>query len=303
MAAVISTGANPKLLTPGLRGTFGQEYKVYMPEYSQIFKVLPSDRHYEEEVGLTTMGLAPLKNEGSSIQYDTMKQGYPKRYTHQTFALGFIVTREELEDVLYPKVAPDRTRCLARSMQLSKEYDCMNHLNRAFSSSYLGGDGKSLCNTAHPIEGGTFSNKPTTDLDLSENALEQALTDIDGFVDSRNNPILVKARKLIIHRSNRWNAERILGNPLKPGTADRDINAMYQMGALPEGFMVSHFQIDSDAWYVLTDCEKGLQFFQRVAPRFEDDNDFDTKNGKFSGYERYSSGWTDPRCIYGSAGA
>lgn len=300
---VITTGSTPKLLWPGLNKIWGGTYKSYVSEWKKLFELNTSDKAYEEDVGLTNMGLAPEKPEGTAVQYDDMKQNWVKRYTNIAYALGFVITREEIEDVLYAKFGAERAKALAFSMHQTKENVGANILNRAFSGSYLGGDGKALCATDHPTEGGTFANKPTVDLDISEAALEQANIDISTLVDNRNNRIAIRGTKVVVAPQNMFDVARILKNPLRPATADRDINAMYQTGVLPGGYEVNHYLTDSDAWFILTDCPNGLRYFERAAPRFEDDNDFDTKNGKFSGYERYSFGWTDPRGIYGSAGA
>jgi len=302
MAGVITRGSNPKLLWPGLNKIWGLAYNEYPEEWRQCFELNTSDRAYEEDVSMTGMGLTPVKPEGEGIEYDTMKQSFISRYTNISYAKGFIITREEFEDNLYAKVGVQRSKNLAFSMRQTKENVGANIFNRAFSSSYKGGDGVSMLNTAHPTEGGTFSNKLLLDADLSEASLEQATVDIAKFVDNRGLTISVQPQKLIVPSTLMFDAKRILGNPLRPATADRDINAMYQMGILPEGYMINHYLSDADAWFIKTNCPNGLRHFERTAPRFEDDNDFDTKNGKFSGYYRDAFGWTDPRGVYGSAG-
>ena len=303
MAGVITTGSTPKLLWPGLNAIWGMEYNEYPPEWKQLFEMNYSDKNYEEDVALTGMGLAPVKSEGESLQYDTMKQSYVSRYSNVAYSIGFVITREEIEDNLYAQFGAQRSRNVAYSMHQTKENVGANIFNRAFSGSYLGGDGVSMINSTHPVEGGSFSNTLTVAADLSEASLEQALIDISNFRDNRNNRIQVKGRCLAVPPSLMFEAQRILKNPERPGTADRDINAMYSMGLLPDGFKTNHFFSDSDAWFILTDCPNGLKYFERAAPRFESDNDFTTKNALFSGYERYSFGWTDPRGIFGSPGA
>lgn len=304
MAGVITRGSFPKGLWPGLNQIWGLSYNQYVAEWKEIFEQNISEKAYEEDVGLVNMGLAPQKQEGQSIQYDTMKQNFVSRYTNLAYALGFVITREELADCLYEKFGPERTETLAHSMQQTKENVCANILNYAFASSgHTGGDGVVLCSTSHPTEGGTLSNRISTAADLSEAVLETAIIDIADFRDNRNNHIAIRPKKLIIPPQLMFDAERILKNPFQPDTAERNINAMYQMGMIPEGYRVNHYLSDTDAWFILTDCPTGLRYFEREPARFEQDNDFDTKNAKFSCYERYSVGWTDWRGIYGSPGA
>lgn len=303
MAGPITRGSNPKLLWPGLNVIWGLAYKEYPEEWRQCFELNTSDKAYEEDVSMTGMGLTPVKPEGEGIVYDTMKQSFVTRYTNVSYALGYIITREEFEDNLYAKVGTERSRNLAFSMRQTKENVGANIFNRAFNASYTGGDNVSMLNVSHPTEGGVFANKLAVDADLSEASLEQALIDISKFVDNRGNRISVQGQKLLVPSELAFEAKRILGNPFRPATADRDINAMYQMGELPQGYMVNHYLSDADAWFIITNCPNGLRHFERTAPRFEDDNDFDTKNGKFSGFYRDSFGWTDPRGVFGSAGA
>jgi len=303
MAGVITRGSLPKLLWPGLNQIWGAAYNEYISEWKDVFEINMSDKAYEEDVGLVGMGLAPQKPEGQAIQYDTMKQNYVSRYTNLAYALGFVITREELADCLYPKFGTDRSKALAFSMHQTKENIGANVLNRAFDTEYTGGDGVTLLNSSHPTDGGTLSNTLSAAADLSEAALETACIDIANFRDNRNNRIAIRPSKLIVPVNVMFDAERILKNPFQPDTAERNINSLYQMGMIPEGYRVNHYLSDSDAWFIMTDCPNGLRYFEREAPRFEDDNDFDTKNAKFSAYERYSFGWTDWRGIYGSPGA
>jgi hypothetical protein len=306
MAGVITTGSLPKLLWPGLNKIWGLTYEEWEngSEWKKIFPITQSDKNYEEDVGITGFGLAPSKSEGDSIYFDTHKQAFVTRYQNVTYALGYIITQEEIEDCQYAQYGAQRTRNLAFSMHQTRENVAANVLNRAFNASYTGGDGVSLLNSAHPLESGTFSNVPSFAVDLSEASLEQAAIDIEGFVDNRGNRIAIQPSKLIIPRQLQFEATRILKNAKnRPETANRDINAMYMMDTYPEGIVVNHYFTDPDAWFVQTNCPDGLKCFDRVKTDFADDNDFDTTNMKYRARARYSYGWTDPRGLYGSEGA
>jgi phage major head subunit gpT-like protein len=305
MAGIITTGSNPKLLWPGLNKIWGNAYELHDAgaEWKQIFEVEKSTKNYEETVALTTLGLAPIKTEADAVQYDTMKQSFMTRFYNITYALGFIVSQEEMEDNQYPDVAPKRTKALAQSMAYTQEVVGANVLNNAFSGSFLFGDGRPLCDISHPTESGTFNNELIVAADLSEKSLEEALIDIGLFVDSRGKRIKILPKKLIVPIQLQFQAERLLKNENRPETANRDINALVNMNLLPEGFVVNHYLTDPDAWFIKTNCPTSLTKFDRIPVAFTQDNDFDTTNAKYKSRTRFSFGCSDVRGIYGSPGA
>jgi hypothetical protein len=293
-----------KELEPGLNALFGMEYDRYDNEHAEIFDTENSDRAFEEEVMLSGFGQAPVKGEGSAISYDTAGEAFTARYTHETIALAFAITEEAVEDNLYDKLSARYTRALARSMANTKQVKAASVLNNAFSSSYKGGDGVSLVNSAHPTTGGgNLSNTLATQADLNETSLEQALIDIAAFIDERGLKIATRGMKLIIPPALQFTAERILKSEQRVSTADNDINAIKTGGYLPQGFAVNHFLTDPDAWFVKTDAPNGLKHFVRSPLKTAMEGDFETGNVRYKARERYSFGWSDPRAIYGSQGA
>jgi len=303
MAGIITTASHPKALWPGIKAWWGQVYDEHPEEYSKLFDSDTSRQNYEEDVQLTGFGLAPVKSEGSGVSYDSEVQGFTTRYTHVAYALGYIVTKEELDDNLYEQVSRRRAAALAMSFRQTKENIGANIYNRAFNGTYLGGDGVALCSTAHPnTSGGTFANKPSVDADLSEASLEDALTALMGFQNDRGLLINVMPKSLIVARQNFWNANRILKSAYTPSTANNAVNVLVATNALPEGIVMNHYLSSPNAWFVRTNIQNGLKYYSRVGIQFDQDNDFDTMNAKAKGYERYSFGWTDPRAIYGVNG-
>ena len=303
MAGIITTASHPKALWPGIKAWWGQVYDEHKEEYSQLFDSDTSSMNYEEDVQLTGFGLAPVKSEGSGVAYDSEIQGFTTRYTHIAYALGYIVTKEELDDNLYEQVSRRRSAALAMSFRQTKENVGANIYNRAFNGTYLGGDGVALCATNHPnTSGGTFANKPSVDADLSEASLEDALTAIMGFQNDRGLLINVMPRSLVVARQNWWNANRIMKSAYTPTTANNAVNVLVATNALPEGIVMNHYLTSPNAWFVRTNIQNGLKYYSRVGIQFDQDNDFDTMNAKAKGYERYSFGWTDPRAIYGVNG-
>ena len=298
-----------KELEPGLNALFGLEYNRYDNEHAEIFATETSERAFEEEVQLTGFANASVKQEGASVLFDNASEAYTSRYTHQTIALAFAITEEAIEDNLYDRLAARYTRALARSMSQTKQTIAANILNNGFntSGSYNGGDGVSLLNTAHPLaNGGTFRNTLSTAADLSETSLEQSLIDIAAFVDERGLKVALQGRKLVIPKELQFTAERILKSPLsttlQSGVASNNINAILNMGMIPEGYRVNHFLTDTNAFFIMTDAPNGLKEFVRAPIKTAIEGDFDTGNVRFKARERYSFGWSDPRGIYGSPG-
>ena len=304
MAGVITSSNHPKALWPGVKAWWGKSYNDHQTEYTDLFETVSSDKAYEEDVQLVGFGLAKQKAQGASVTYDSEVQGFTTRYTHVAYALGYIVTHEELKDNLYAEVSGTRASSLARGFRQTKENVAANVYNRAFNASYVGGDGVSLINASHPqTTGGTWSNQLTVAADLSETALEDAVIQLMGFTDDRGLLINTMPKSLHVARQNWANANRILGSVYQTGNANNDINVIKATNALPMGVKLNHYFTDADAWFIRTDCANGLKHYQREAVSFDQDNDFDTMNAKAKGYERYSFGWTDPRAIFGSAGA
>ena len=299
----ISRAQMLKELLPGLNALFGLEYERYDDEHTMIYETESSERSFEEEVKLSGFGAAPVKAEGAAISYDSAQESFTARYNHETIALGFSITEEAMEDNLYDSLSARYTKALARSMANTKQVKAANVLNNAFDSSFAGGDGVELCSTAHPLVAGTLSNELATAADLNETSLEQALIDIAAFTDERGLLISTQGRKLIIPSELQFVAERLTQSQLRVGTADNDINATRNMGMLPEGYVVNHYLTDPDAFFIKTDIPNGFKLFQRSPIRTSMEGDFDTGNVRYKARERYSFGFSDPRCVFGSPGA
>ncbi len=298
--ALITRSTMPDLLWPGIQAIFGTTYDKLDKEYTRIFDVRKSSKAYEKVTEATGLGLAAVKPEGSSIIYDSPNSGPASVFTHVTYGLGYIMTREAEEDNQYQEVAEANAAALPWSMLTTKEIVHANVLNRAFNSSYLGGDGQPLISASHATANGTQSNLIPA-VDLSEAALEDALTAIAQAKNSAGLPIALRAVRLIVGPGQIFNATRILESEGRVGSANNDANAIKTLGLVPE-IVINHYLDDPDAWFLQTNAPNGLISYQRRALALEKDNDFDTENRKHKATERYSAGWGDPRAIYGSAG-
>ena len=293
-----------KELVPGLHALFGLEYERYNNEHEDIFDTESSERAFEEEVMLSGFGEAPTKGEGAAVVYDTAQESWTSRFTHETVALAFALTEEAIEDNLYDTLSSRYTRALARSMQTTKQVKAANVLNNAFSSSFVGGDGKELCATDHPtVANVDLKNELSTAADLNETSLEQALIDIADFKDERNLKVNAQAKKLIIPPALQFVADRLMDTPGRVGTSDNDINAIRNMGMISDGYVVNHYLTDTDAFFIKTDVPNGLKHFVRTPVSTSMEGDFETGNVRYKARERYSFGFSDWRGIFGSPGA
>ncbi len=301
--AVITSSVFPKALQVGVNTWFGKAYDEFPVEWTALFEQYTSRKQFEEDVGYAGLGFARVKTEGAPVEFDTEKQGFTVRYTHVEYALGFIVTQIAFEDDQYDVIAERRARGLAFSMRQTKEVVGANVYNRAFNSSYTGGDGLSLLNSAHlNVKGGTYSNILSTAANLSESALEQSCIDLGKYTNDQGMRIAVMPQKLIIPVDLEFETARILKNINRPGTADRDINALVNLGKFPGGVIMNHYLTSTTAWFVKTNVQDGMKYFTRRDDAFGEDNDWDTSNAKFKASARYSFGFTDPKGLYGTAG-
>lgn len=299
MAGVITTGNHPKALWPGMHAFFGASYREHPEEYTELFDIETSTKNYEEDTKLTGFGQAPMKTEAMGVEYDSESQGFTKRYTHNVYGLGYIVSEEEMEDSQYEIVSKRRIKRLAFSMRITREKVAANVYNRGYTSGYNGGDGVILFSTSHPSINGNFANMITA-ADFSEAALEDMCVLIGQAKNERGHQIGLRPTKLIHPVNIQFDVQRVLKSELTPGTANNAANVVRLVGVKP---VMNHYLDDADAWFVRTDCPNGMQFFNRRAMKFDQDNDHDTGNAKAKCTMRFSTGWTDPLGCFGSAGA
>ena len=289
-----------KELEPGLNALFGLEYKNYENQHTEIFDTENSDRAFEEEVMLSGFENAAVKSEGAAVVYDNAQETFTARYQHETIALAFALTEENIEDNLYDKISTRYTKALARSMANTKQVKAAAVLNNGFNANFAGGDGVALFATDHPTIAGTFSNELAVASDLNETSLEQALIDIAAMTDERGLKIAARGMKLVIPSALQFTADRLMKSEGRTGTADNDINAVRNMGMIPEGYTVNHFLTSNKKWFIKTDVPNGLKHFVRSPIKTSMEGDFDTGNVRYKARERYVFGFSDPRGIFGS---
>lgn len=300
----------PKSLVPGVHEFVGMSYGETPQEHMPLFEIYNSQRAFEEEVYVSGMGGAPTKGEGAAVQYDDIQETYTSRYTMETVAIGFAVTKEAFDDDLYDNIARAKAQELGRAMADTKQVKAANIFNQGFNTAIVGGDGKPLFASDHPTISGTdFDNAVATD--LSESALEDSCITISKFTNDRGILISSRPRSLHIPPELTFVAEKIMQSNLSTGTGIHgisakdvnDINALRSMGKFPEGVFVNHRFTDPDAWFIKTSVPNGTKMFVRETLAGSEDVDFGTDNMLFKFRERYAFGWTDPRGWYGSSGS
>lgn len=298
----INTGLFGKALWPGVNAWYGKAYNEFETEYDKIFSKHTSRKAYEEDVSVSSFGLAYQKGEGVPVSYDTEQQGYLDRYTHVVYALGFMITKEMYEDDQYDIVGERKAKGLAMSMRQTKEIVAANVLNNAFTGGPTYGDGVSLIHASHPnIAGGTWSNTLAVAADISEAALEQVCIDLSRYTNDRGLRIAVKPESIIVPPELDFEVNKILKTEYEVGTNNNTVNVV--RGRFPGGVHLNHYLTDVDAWFVKTNVPNGMKYFERRADSFTMDDDFDTDNAKYKATARYSFGCSDKRAIYGSPGA
>jgi len=296
----INLSAIKDLLLPGLRGIEGK-YEMIPSQYDKIFTAFDSKLALERTAEMRYLGLAQLKTEGGQTAFDNNAgERYVYNQEHNEIALGYAITRKAIDDNLYKTQFHPSNLGLIESFHQTKEIYAANVLNTATTyNAAVGGDGVALCSTAHPIDGGTIANKPTTEVDLNEATLLNGMISIrTNFKDQAGLKIFARGRKLIIPPQLEPVAIRLTKTELRPGTADNDVNAILSTaGGVPEGYMVDDFLTSSFAWFLLTNIA-GLAYMKRIAFETDMQVDFITDNLLTKAYERYSLSYFNWRAIW-----
>lgn len=302
MSTPVSTGSLSKLLWPGVESVYEHAKKDIEDTYTKIFKTTKIDRNFIEDVSYEGFGLLSQKAEGAPITYDTMKMGFTTRYTPVVYASGFMITREAYEDNLYKSQIDFKARMLAKALKQTRETILNNILNRAFNTSYTGGDGKALIVSDHPYaSGSTGSNVLTVAANFSEAAVEDMLIQIMNATDARGLKAQINPTKLVVPVALHFEVQRILKSTGRVGTANNDMNVLKSMAPFSD-VVVNRYLTSSTAWFVMTDEANGLKYVERRADEFGSDNDWETENAKYKVTARFTGGWSNWRCIYGTPG-
>jgi hypothetical protein len=291
------------IVEPILNEAFDGVYDQRADEWKQVFvqqQGIP--RNYHEEPVLYGFGAAPELPDGTAVTYQAGGVLFLQRYVYKVYGLAFALTKVLVEDGDHIRIGQTYAKHLAQSLIETKETLCANILNRAFTAGYVGGDGVTLVNSAHPIAAGSFSNELNTPAALSQTSLEQILIQIRNAVDNNGKRIRLNPEKLVVSPSNVFQAEVLLKSVLRTGTADNDINPVKSMGLLGGGQANLSRLTSTTAWWVKTDAPEGLKLMMRRGLEKSMEGDFETDSTRFKSTERYAVGFTDPRTVYGTPG-
>ena len=291
------------VVEPILNEVFDGVYDQRADEWKGVFreqKGIP--RNYHEEPVLYGFGAAPELPDGMAVSYQSGGVLFLQRYLYKVYGLAFSLTKVLVEDGDHIRIGQTYAKHLAQSLIETKETLAANILNRAFNSSYVGGDGVSLTATNHPIVSGTFSNQLSTAAALSQTSLEQLLIQIRNAVDNNGKRIRLTPTQIVTGPSNVFQAEVLLKSVLRTGTADNDINPVKSMGLLTKGQANLSRITSTTAWWVQTDAPEGLKLMMRRGLEKSMEGDFETDSMRYKATERYTLGWTDPRGVFGTAG-
>lgn len=298
----IDTSTIVDALDANLNEMFQDGVNSWPEEYSKIFNVETSDKQSEKDSYESGFGMMPEKAEGSAATYDVILPGISETYVHTTYALGYEITEEAIEDNLRtPETFNKLPDALQRSATETVEVQAINILNNGFSDT--GFDGVSLFNTAHPnLDGSTQANRPSTDADLSVTSLTAGLTTIEQYVDERGLKRPTKAVMLVVP-TDLWNvAEELLGSEYKPYVANNEVNALQKKDLR---YFVSHYVTDADAWFLF--AEKGMHklkfYWRKRLGALRRGTDFDSTNLKHLARMRFSVGYSHWMGTYGTQGA
>jgi hypothetical protein len=304
MAGPVTTSAYPKGLWEGVKAWWDSA-AASAPQFAPLlYKKENSTKNYEEYVQSVGPGIAVVKPEGQPISFDGLQQGFVTRGTNVAYGLGIITTYEEMKDNLYVKLTKNRVQKLRRAFDETRNINAVNVFNRAFTAGYVGGDGVTLLNTAHPnFSGGTWQNKLTIDSSLSQAALEDMLILMMSSKDDKGYIEPLSGNKLVVHPYNKFNADRIVGTPKAVGNNNNDINPINTQDLLSGGVVVCPYLTATGPWFITTNAEEGMIWQEREALDIWEDNDGDTRNFKVGAYERYVFIWVNSRGLFGSNAA
>lgn len=303
MAAPMRSTDFRSIVEPILNESFDGVYDQRADEWSTVFREQTGiPRNYHEEPVLYGFGAAPQLPDGSPVSYQQGGVLFLQRYVYQVFGLAFALTKVLVEDGDHIRIGQVYAKHLAQSLIETKELLCANILNRAFNSSYTGGDGVALNSTAHPLVSGTTSNLLTTAANLSQTSLEQMLIQVRQAVDNNGKRIRLQPLKLVVAPGNVFQAEVLLKSVLRAGTANNDINPIKSIGLLPEGATVISRLTSATNWWVQTDAPEGMKLLMRRALEKTMEGDFETDSMRYKATERYIPSWTDWRAMYGTPG-
>lgn len=291
------------VVEPILNKHFDGVYDQRKDEWKAIFKEEDGlKRSYHEEAVMFNFGAAPEMPDGTPVTYQSGGVLYEKRYAYKVYGLGYAMTKVLVEDGDHVRLGSIFAKALAQALIETKETKCANELNRAFNGAYVGGDGKALCASDHPIVGGSLSNVLGVAAALSQTSLEQMLIQVRNAQDNNGKKIRLNPKRLVIAPANIMQAEVLINSVLRTGGSNNDINPIKSMGLLQSDTAVISRLTSPTAWFIHTDEAEGLKVLMRRRLEKSMEGDFETDSVRYKATERYETGWTNWRTLFGTPG-
>jgi hypothetical protein len=292
------------IVEPILNKAFDGVYDQRKDEWKEVFTEengIP--RNYHEEPVMFNFGAAPEIYDGQPVVYQAGGVLFVKRYLYKVFGSAYAMTKVLVEDGDHVRLGTIFSKALAQALVETKETKCANEINRAFNAAYLGGDSVSLISAAHPIVNGVLSNQLATSAALSQTSLEQMLIQVRNAQDNNGKKIRLNPEKLVVATANLFQAEVLVKSVLRVGTNNNDVNPIKSMGLLTSDTAVISRLTSPTAWFIKTDEKEGLKVLMRRKLEKSMEGDFETDSIRYKATERYETGWTNWRTLYGTPGA
>ena len=301
----ITRGQALVLLEPKISTIWNDRLQRRPVEFTKFTNARSTSKYQVTDQNMTMFGQLVLKPEGQNITYDDWIVGNSVQYTPVKKALGYKVTDEMRKNDLYGQVERLEGGLLDSAID-DQEVSAALLFNNGFGTTNADGfvatgfDGLQLFSTAHTrLDGGANQrNRPSTDVVLSVTAVQNAVIDIQNWLNHRGRPVLCRPKTLIVNPEDQFTAREILQSEYKPGTANNEINAIRAEGI---SFMVSHYITSSDDWFLLCD-EHDLNFIWEQQPTGGMEEDFDSDTIKRKLVQGYCVGHGEWYGAFGSSG-
>lgn len=288
-------------LDPAIRGTWSLAMSRRESRRAALFNVQPSTMATEEMFGVGALGVDAWDNyeKANAVSIAKIDQNYKKIFTHSEKLLKVHIERKLYDDNQFPQIFQMGT-VVGDSMGLKREMDGASVFNNAFSASYTGADGVSLCNDSHP-----FSPVKTDKTQDNSYALSLTKTNVAtvreammAFTDDNENKVGVTPDLLLVPPALEDEGLVIVRSLNDPDSANNAVNP--QAGRFE--VWPWHYLTDSNAWFMIdrTLMNQSLFWFDRVDPYLKYQGLIDEVVAEWIAYMRYSYGWTNWQWVAGS---
>jgi hypothetical protein len=133
--------------------------------------------------------------------------------------------------------------------------------------------------------------------------VEQAVILAGKMKDQAGLLINAQIERLLLPQDLMFSGCRLLESVFRTGTANNDVNALYNMKAIPQGYEVSHFLTSPSNWFGLTNVKGSRKHFVRRPLKVNVTTDPVTETMSVLASGRYSFGMFTPLGVIGATGS